>query len=148
MSFKIISKPNFRKLAKDISIKNDDMYKFALDLRSDILDRIKSGEDIKNNPFAPYSRATLEQKRKLNKSTTVNMEDSGDMLEGFQVLKAAKNVAEIGLTLHKKIGYFHQQGHGRLKTRAWFGVDKRNEKKYKIRLEKIIGKKIDRWLSQ
>lgn len=148
MNFKITSKPNFKKLAKDITIKKDNMNDFALDLRTALLRRIKSGEDIKNNPFKKYSNQTSESKRKIGKSTKVNMEDSGQMLRGFRVLKATKNSAELGLTLHKKIGYYHQVGSGKLPEREWFGVDKRNEKIFYKRFLNIIGKKVDRWLSQ
>lgn len=148
MNFKIISKPNFKSLAKGISVKQNEMNSFALDLRSAIRMRIAQGEDINNTKMKKYAKETKLYKQKLAKSLVVNMEDSGQMLRGFRVLKVGKNLAELGLTLHKKIGYFHQVGAGKLPIRKWFGVDKNNEKKFYKRFEKIIGKKVDRWLSQ
>lgn len=90
---------------------------FAIDR---ILKRTRSGKDVNDNLFAPYSSAYRRKK-----GGTVNLSNSGAMLEslGYQ----ANSSIEATVTCSSEIAQYHEDGTTKMPQRQFVGLSEKDK---------------------
>lgn len=138
---------NYRGLSDIVSFRHKDMRKIANKARKLMRNRISSGKDVYQRKFEAYSDSYRNYKRKLGKDPyTVNMEDSGKMINSLRTNVMSGTQAEIYPTLHTKIGEYHQLGTARGgKKRRWFGFSTDSQKELTQFTQSILNNKIKRF---
>lgn len=78
----------------------------ALEVIDRIVERTKAGKDKNGNAFAPYSKDYKESEnfKIAGKSNKVNLELSGDMLDGLEIIENRDGRVVIGYGTHNSEG--------------------------------------------
>jgi hypothetical protein len=120
----------------------------ALDIRSYMLERTKSGKDVNGRPFQKYSPAYREHKAKQmtfrGDASRVNLMFTGEMHRSVSV-KSSEKQSEIYYANANRgeIAYHHQVGEG-VPQREHFGVSEKDQRRFLEALGKIVFKRVNR----
>lgn len=113
-----------------------------------MLNRTAKGKDINGSNFTKYSKSYKSSANfeKYGKTSTVNMELKGDMLDDVDLKNITANTLDISITdrLQKLKAFNHITG-DTLPTRDFFGVNKKDIKAVKSDLKDELkkGEKLD-----
>jgi len=111
-------------------------------LKTIIVKRTELGKDQDGKKFIAYSPAYAELKGK----STVDLEDTNQMLQSISSKVLSKNKAQVFFRSQREAtkGLFHQKGMGNLPKRKFFGFNKRTEKVIQKQFENFVKKEIRR----
>ena len=111
-------------------------------LKTIIVKRTESGKNVKMKDFTAYSPAYAELKGK----TTVDLEDTNQMLQSISSKVVSRNKAQVFFRSQREAtkGLFHQKGMGNLPKRKFFGFNKKTEKVIQRTYENFLKKEIRR----
>lgn len=163
----------FADVAKMFDFSGHEMWGIGIDARERMQNRINSSKDVNDRRFKRYSENTKATKRELGKNPNrVDMRNSGTMRNSIRV-QGKRNVAELNVTLHRRIGIYQQLGtapytikprnaktlkfqgvdgtvfaksvnHPGLPKREWFGLTKKTERNVYLGIKKLLIKKINK----
>ena len=92
-----------------------------------IQSRTRDGKDIDNNNFTPYNRDYLENLRDdgISKQTP-NLDITGDMLEGIELLEEGRGFLVIGIARENRLARlkagWQQGGNPKIPARRFMGI--------------------------
>ena len=111
-------------------------------LKTIVVKRTESGKDVNMKGFRAYSPAYAELKGK----STVDLEDTNQMLQSISSKAVSKNKAQVFFRSQREAtkGLFHQKGMGNLPKRKFFGFNKKTEKVIQKQFENFVKKEIRR----
>lgn len=123
MSIRITRRPNFEKMATDLT-KNlaVGMARAAEEEITEIQRRTGKGSDADNKKFAPYTKAYAEKRKEAGRGTTPNLIFKGTMLRAIRskvTTSGGKVIAKIFLTGKEAL-----KAKGNMRWRKFFAFGK------------------------
>ncbi len=126
-------KINFNKVRKVVI---DDrlvkLRKEGLNIETGIINRTLKGKDIKNSSFKPYSKQYADYKQSKGKGKTVNLTNTGAMLQAISNKKIPN-----GIRFYFSASAETKKAAWNNKLRKFFGVDKGQVKYLKKKMGKL-----------
>ena len=124
----------FKKLEKDMpDIIRESLAKASAFGSLRIEERTLQGKDADGNRFRPYSKRTIESRKKRGRKTSfVDLFDSGRML-GSLTFKSSASKGQIFFRRQEEgeKAFFHDSGIGKLPRRPFFAIGNKEEDKIK-----------------
>lgn len=108
------------------------LRKEALNIETGIINRTLKGKDVKGASFKPYSKQYADEKSSKGKGKTVNLTNTGAMLQAISSKKIPNGIRfYFSASAETKKASWNQ------KLRKFFGVDKGQVKYLKKKMGKL-----------